>query len=203
MADYIKLLAFSGARRTAGLTARWNQVDWKNRQLTLYTKYDKTVVVDFNEKLEAHLKDMFGRRDQKSQWLFPSPRKPGAHFANPQKFVELLADKTGVPFHLHLLRHYFASHAVMAGVDTITVAAMLGHSDGGVLVSKVYSHLSAEHKRHSAAKINFTEKAASAVPLAPTPDLSGYSVEELLALVQKKIAQPKAAPQFLVFGPPA
>lgn len=72
LADYIKLLAYSGARRMAGLRARWEDVDWGNRQLTLHTKFDKAVVVDFNEKLEAHLKDLFERRSEKKKPLdFP------------------------------------------------------------------------------------------------------------------------------------
>ena len=31
-------------------------MDWDNRQLTLFTKFDKKVVVDFNTKLEEHLR---------------------------------------------------------------------------------------------------------------------------------------------------
>ena len=38
----------------------------------------------------------------------------------------------------------------MAGVDFMTVAHWLGHSDGGVLVGKVYAPLADEHKRRMA-----------------------------------------------------
>jgi hypothetical protein len=31
--------------------------------------------VDFNPKLEAHLKEMVSRRQPDSQWLFPSPQR--------------------------------------------------------------------------------------------------------------------------------
>ena len=40
----------------------------------------------------------------------------------------------------HDLRHHFASICVMAGIDFMTVAAWLGHKDGGILVGKVYGH---------------------------------------------------------------
>jgi integrase len=50
----------------------------------------------------------------------------------------------------HDLRHFFASQYVMAGVDFTTIASRLGHSDGGVLVGKVYGHLADEHKRRMA-----------------------------------------------------
>lgn len=35
LADYLKLLAYSGARRNEALRLRWLDVDWKNRQLTV------------------------------------------------------------------------------------------------------------------------------------------------------------------------
>ena len=36
----------------------------------------------------------------------------------------------------HDLRHYFCSVCVMAGIDFMTIAAWLGHKDGGILVGK-------------------------------------------------------------------
>lgn len=41
----------------------------------------------------------------------------------------------------HMLRHLFASSLISAGVDVRTVSEYLGHSDGGALVLKTYSHL--------------------------------------------------------------
>jgi integrase len=55
----------------------------------------------------------------------------------------------------HTLRHYFATVAVRSRVDMPSVAAMLGHQDGGVLVMKTYAHVGGEHLRREAAKIAF------------------------------------------------
>jgi integrase len=41
----------------------------------------------------------------------------------------------------HMMRHLFASSLIAGGVDVRTVAEYLGHSDGGALVLKTYSHL--------------------------------------------------------------
>jgi integrase len=41
----------------------------------------------------------------------------------------------------HMMRHVFASTLIAAGVDVRTVAEYLGHSDGGGLVLRTYSHL--------------------------------------------------------------
>jgi hypothetical protein len=38
----------------------------------------------------------------------------------------------------------------MSGVDYMTIAKWLGHQDGGILVGKVYGHLSDEHQKNMA-----------------------------------------------------
>ena len=43
----------------------------------------------------------------------------------------------------------------MAGLDFMTIAAWMGHKDGGILVGKVYGHLLQDHRRHAARKVNF------------------------------------------------
>lgn len=58
-------------------------------------------------------------------------------------------------FGFHDCRHHFVSAAVMAGVDFMTIAAWAGHKDGGVLIGKVYGHLSDAHKEQQAAKLRF------------------------------------------------
>lgn len=155
LADYIKLLAYSGARKTAGLTAKWKHVDWKNLQVTFFTKFDKWVVVDMNPKLEAHLRDMEARRTD-SEFLFPGDYD--GHQGDPHRAFDSVrqgADHPGIT--LHDFRHFFASHAVMSGTDVLTVARWLGHSDGGRLVSAVYGHLNQMHLKRAAEKVRFGE----------------------------------------------
>jgi integrase len=197
LADWIKLMAYSGARRTAALQARWEHVDWRNRQLHLFTKRDKEVVVDFSPKLEGHLKDMHARRvpmDERgtlSPFLFPSSR-PGdsslGHMTNFQKTLDAVRRKINLPnFNPHDLRHYFISMCVMEGFDFMTIAEWVGHSDGGVLIGRVYGHLNPGHKRALAERLTFGEKPAEPKPVAPAPssmDLSKLSVADLLKLVQ-------------------
>jgi integrase len=67
----------------------------------------------------------------------------------------------------HDLRHHFISYAVMSGIDFMTIAAWVGHKDGGVLIGKVYGHLADAHKKEQAQRLNFgpvivvVDKAAS------------------------------------------
>jgi integrase len=165
--DYIRLLAYCGAREQEALRLRWPDVDFKGEQLTIGsdgdTKNKTARKVDFNPKLKAHLQEMHKRRAPDSEWLFPSPQR-GEKDIHAQTFRESLklvrAHAAKKAPHLatkafHDMRHCFASYCVMSGIDFKTVSEWLGHRDGGALVCKVYSHLSDAHKREQARKVNF------------------------------------------------
>jgi len=55
----------------------------------------------------------------------------------------------------HDLRDAFATQAIEAGVDIPTVAAWLGHVDGGALLMRTYAHHRRPHSIAQAAKVNF------------------------------------------------
>jgi hypothetical protein len=44
----------------------------------------------------------------------------------------------------------------MAGVDFMTIAKWVGHRDGGLLIGKVYGHLSDSHTRRQAERMKFS-----------------------------------------------
>lgn len=50
-------------------------------------------------------------------------------------------------FHLHLLRHRFATDLIRAGVDIVTTSALLGHS--AAMTTLLYAHPSAESKKRA------------------------------------------------------
>ena len=54
---------------------------------------------------------------------------------------------------LHTLRHTFASHLVMKGVDLPTVKKLLGHSS--IDMTMIYSHLSDEHVDKAVERLTF------------------------------------------------
>lgn len=161
-ADYVRLMGYCGGRMSETLRLKWSDVNWEKKQLTVgsdgLAKNHKARIVDFNPKLEGHLKAMLLRRAPDSEWLFPSPQR--GDLDRPSKtFREslLLARKeANLPkFGFHDCRHFFISMCVMSGIDFMTIAKWVGHQDGGVLIGKVYGHLSDEHAQSQARRVNF------------------------------------------------
>ena len=62
---------------------------------------------------------------------------------------------------LHTLRHTFASHLVMSGVDLSTVASLLGHS--AIQVTEMYSHLQPDHILAAADRLPFYKEVCTAI----------------------------------------
>lgn len=174
--DYLKLMAYSGARRNEALGLKWDDVDFDNAQLHLRRQVTDRIdpeknpsgieslkngeerTVDFNAKLRGHLEDMATRRAPDTAWLFPSPQRGDKDIPTKtfRESLELVRGKADMPdFGFHDLRHHFISMCVMSGIDFMTIAAWVGHKDGGVLIGKVYGHLANEHRKAMAERVNF------------------------------------------------
>src|SRR5439155_9496998 len=101
---------------------------------------------------------MATRKAPDSVWLFPSPQR-GERDAPARTFRESLLmarGAAGLPdFGFHDLRRFFASRAVMSGIDFLTVSRWLGHRDGGILLGKRYAHLANEHRKAQAERLKF------------------------------------------------
>jgi integrase len=179
LANFLKLLAYSGAREQEALRLRWPDVDFERKQLTIGsdgdTKNSKARRVDFNDTLARHLQNMARRRDPETDWLFPSPQR-GERDQAARSLRETLRmvrsavgldrfmphrsagecgyqSRAGVGF--HDMRHHFASMCVMSGIPFRQIADWLGHQDGGVLVGKVYGHLDPDFGQRAARKVLF------------------------------------------------
>jgi integrase len=158
--DYIMFMAFTGARCTQALVTKWADIDWRNRQLKIprVGRGEQGGIVDFNPRLESHLKEMQSHKAPELEYIFPSPQRGKKDIAAKtfRETLKLARAKAGLPkFGFHDCRHFFASFSVMAGIDYMTIARWLGHSDGGILVAKVYGHLTNEHGQRQAERLSF------------------------------------------------
>ena len=77
----------------------------------------------------------------------------GENYANVRKSFFTALKKSGIiKFRFHDLRHTFASHLVMSGVDLTTVRELLGHKS--LEMTLRYSHLSPDHKQRAVANLS-------------------------------------------------
>ena len=160
--DYLRFLQYTGAREQEALRVRWKDVDMTQGHVMIRAEGDsknrEARAVDLNAELRAVLEDMETRKAPDCAWLFPSPQR-GERDEHARTFREsllLTREAAGLPdFGFHDLRRFFASRAVMSGIDFLTVSRWLGHKDGGILLGKSYAHLANEHRKAAAKKLVF------------------------------------------------
>ena len=179
--DFLRFLAFTGAREKEALCLKWAHVDFEGRRVFIGANEDFNAAghsigtggtsknrgsraVDFNTQLETLLCELHARRAPDSSWLFPSPQRgakdiPARSLRESLRLVRAHAELPTLGF--HDLRHLFCSFSVMAGIDFMTIAAWLGHKDGGILVGKVYGHLMDKHRQDMAARLTIGTPAAA------------------------------------------
>ncbi len=150
----------TGMRKAEILGLRWPEI--RNEMIYLpgeRTKNGKPREIPMSARLADELKRLRTRRRKEevstaSDLVFPPSRVPKASKRGKLRVVEDIRGaweaakkKAGIDpgFHFHDLRHTFASHQKMAGVDDFTLMELLGHSD--MKMMKRYAHLSPEHKR--------------------------------------------------------
>jgi integrase len=162
---YLRFLALTGTREQEALRVRWEDVDFKRKSVTIgadaKTKNYEARDVNCSPELDALLTEMHAVRPPECSWVFPSPQRgdKDAHAKTFRETLGLVRKEAGLRWiAFHHFRDLFISKCVMAGVDYMTIAAWVGHKDGGVLIGKVYGHLSEDHKADTAHRLSFFTK---------------------------------------------
>lgn len=152
--EMVILALGTGMRASEVLGLDRDRVDVKNRAVVLVdTKNGDRRVVP----LPHEVIDMLTHRPVPLREFFPGVTLNKLVL----RFRRLVrrAGLSGVSF--HTLRHTFASHAVMAGVDLYTLAKILGHRD--IKMVQRYAHLAPAHLQAA------TDQAARAIFAADVP----------------------------------
>jgi len=135
--DVCMLAINTGMRKSEILNLKWR--DLNGDELLVNGKGGKIRHVPLN--LEA--KAILTRQSKKIEWVFDIPNRHQPDLF--RRTVGQIRKKTGVDFHFHLLRHYFATKLIGNGIDFVTVAELLGHSK--ISTSLIYSHTDKERKK--------------------------------------------------------
>ena len=132
----------TGMRRGEIFNLQWNHVDLKNRIIEVAdAKNGARRFTHINDTLLNTLQLLPHRID--TPYVFPG--KNGGRLTDIKKPFLNARKRAGLDdVRFHDLRHTFASHLVMAGVDLTTVKELLGHKS--TKMTERYSHLSPKHK---------------------------------------------------------
>lgn len=133
----------TGLRKSEILNLKWDDVDFQQeRILVADAKNREWREIPMNLAVFKALVSI--ERHPESPYVFCKPN--GQPYGNVRKSFEKALRIAGIEnFRFHDLRHTFASHLVMAGVDLMTVKELLGHKS--LEMTMRYSHLSPAHKR--------------------------------------------------------
>jgi len=133
----------TGMRRGEIFRLKWEQVDLRHGFILLdVTKNGERREIPINTTLEYLFKEM--PHSVESVYVFAG--KTGKPLTDIKKGFHTALRKAGISdFRFHDLRHTFASHLVMAGIDLTSVKELLGHKS--LTMTMRYSHLSPGHKR--------------------------------------------------------
>lgn len=136
----------TGCRKEEILSLQWSQhIDLQHGFILLdVTKNGDRREIPINQTLREVLGSIPRRID--SPYVFVNGE--GKRYQDVKRSFHSACRKAGIKdFHFHDLRHCFASHLVMAGIDITTVKTLLGHKT--LTMTLRYSHLAPSHTRNA------------------------------------------------------
>lgn len=144
-ADLIRLLLYTGCRKSEIKNLRWSEVEGDSLRLADSKTGPRTVHLSANARAVIER-----QRRGTGPFVFPSPANPGKPFGDGLPLWSRVRERAGLEgVRLHDVRHTYASQAVMKGVPLPVVARLLGHRE--VTMTLRYVHVG-DHEVAAAAE---------------------------------------------------
>ena len=162
---FIHLLIDTGVRRGEALAVQWEDIDFQENTVLIcrnlcYTpdkgiyldtpKNGRCRMVDVGEDTLQLLKQIREQQGAGGKYIFTQDNSlEPMHPTSPTHYFRQFSKRNGIKdFHPHKLRHTFASVAITAGADVVSVSETLGHSDTAVTL-RMYTHANDESRRRA------------------------------------------------------
>lgn len=141
----------TGCRLSEVLNVKIKEVDFVNKTLLVIGKGNKERRVYFTERCKRSLLKYLKSREDNSEFLFVTDRKPNRKISSRgmQVIINKIQMKSGLELHIHphIFRHTFATHALNSGMKLEVVQAILGHEDAAT--TQIYAKLNQSSIEHS------------------------------------------------------
>lgn len=148
--NLIRLLLFSGCRRDEIRLLEWKQINLDNKSLRLPTTKTKPRTVFLNALFLETLKGI--KKLPKNPYVIHSPRGIGPLVSTARPWAKLCKLAKLDDFHIHDLRHTFASLGVDHDIPLYSVGKLLGHARQATTAR--YSHLDEKPQRQATERIS-------------------------------------------------
>lgn len=147
-ADFVDFLGRSGLGNSEAANIQRKDVDLEKGKITVMrNKTDKGYQIPIFPQLRPLVEKLMKQAEDK-------PEASLLKVDNVKKALTNACVRLNLPHYSHRsLRRCFVTRCIELGMDFKTVAALQGHTDGGVLIAKTYSHLRTEHVDKMAAKL--------------------------------------------------
>jgi len=135
------------------MALRWGQIDFQRRLITVpRTKNGEFHSAPMSNAVVEELRGLLKNRLQGAEYVFAPPGKEAQR--DLRKAWVRAKREAGIDpgFRFHDLRHTFASHLVMKGVDLPTVKDLMGHKV--IAMTLRYAHLSPGHRHEAVNRLN-------------------------------------------------
>lgn len=144
LAAVARLMLLQGLRPDEAMRLCKSDVDLEAGRLKV--RDGKTAAAKRELRLTNEARVILARRAAASagDWIFPSARRPGEHLSKLNAPHNRVCEVIGLDVVLYDFRHTFATRMAQAGVDLVTLAAILGH--GSLRTVQRYVHPSQEHQ---------------------------------------------------------
>jgi integrase len=141
----------TGMRKGEILNLKWENVDSKNRYISVVTgsmagertKNGEIRKIPMNEPLTTALKNVKSAFPSTVYVFSPDEKQPYGDVKT--AWWKALKESEIEGFRFHDMRHTFGSRLGMAGVDIKTIQELMGHKD--IKMTMRYSHPTPEHKK--------------------------------------------------------
>ncbi|MGO9612819.1 MAG: tyrosine-type recombinase/integrase [Dissulfurispiraceae bacterium] len=152
----------TGMRQGKILNLKWDNVDLRHGFISLnqeQTKNAERKEIPINHTLRAALQGVTRRVDIAYVFYDNASGKP---CRDAKRSFKAALKRSGITdFKFHDLRHTFASHLVMAGVDLTAVKELLGHKD--IKMTLRYAHLAPSRKLKA---VDMLDETLTGIPTA-------------------------------------
>jgi integrase len=165
----------TGMRKEEVLSLRWDKhVDLKHGFILLdTTKSGERREIPINDTLRQTLQALVRRVD--SPYVFTGAN--GKRFLDVKRAFHSACQRADIKdFTFHDLRHTFASHLVMAGVDLPTVKELLGHKTLSMTLR--YAHLAPSHKVKAVAVLGESLNGTQSIQKVDSPTKKGLAATD-------------------------